>query len=209
MDKPSAQLGTSAQEQELLRAAALWAADCAEQALSVFEGHFPTDARPRDAIEGGREFGRGKKRDQNLRILALAALEAGKEADTPSQHAAYAATLTASVAYTHTDLQRDLQGVRQARHILGPAVYAALALETAAGGASTVGDEVIRQALASAPPEVRYLLKHMPPQPKGSSRLNTLFSDLDSALRDDYKPSDKPTQWPVRPATVKKTPNSR
>ena len=184
MENASGQLGTLAQEQELLRAAALWAADCAEQALSVFEGHFPTDTRPRDAIEGGRAFGRGKKRDKNLRILALAALKAGKDADTPSKHSAYAATLTASVAYTHTDLQRDLPGVRQARHVLGPAVYAALALETAAGGDSTVGDEVIRHAIESAPPEVRYLLKYMPPQTKGDSRLNTLFSDLDSALRD-------------------------
>lgn len=177
------ELGNSTQEQELLRAVALWAADCAEQALPIFESHHPTDTRPREAIEGGREFGRGKKRNKNLRILALAALKAGKKADEPSKYAARAATLAASVAYTHTDLQTGLPGVRQARHVLGPAVYAALALETDTGGEPNVGNDVIHRAIESAPPEVRYLLKHMPPQPKENSRLSVLFSDLDLALR--------------------------
>jgi hypothetical protein len=176
-------LGNSTQEQELLRAVALWAADCAELALSVFESHHPTDMRSRQGIEGAREFGRGKKRDQALRIVAMAALKAGKGVDEPSKYAARAATLAASVAYTHTDLQTGLPGIRQARHILGPAVYAALALETAAGGDPKVGDDVVRRAIESAPNEVRYLLKHMPPQPKEKGRLGILFSELDSALR--------------------------
>jgi Imm-5 like putative immunity protein len=179
----SGELGNSTQEQELLRAVALWAADCAEQALPIFESRHPTDARPRQAIEGCREFGRGKRRDKNLRIVALAALKAGKGVDEPSKHAAQAATLAASVAYTHTDLQIGMQGVRQARHVLGPAVYAALALETEAGGYPTVGDDVVHLAIESAPAEVRYLLKHMPPQPRETGRLGVLFSDLDSALR--------------------------
>jgi hypothetical protein len=184
--KVSGQLGNSTQEQELLRAVAMWAADCAEQALPIFESHHPADTRPREAIEGAREFGRGKKRDKALRIAALAALRAGKEVagvDEPSKYAARAATLAASVAYTHTDLQAGLQGVRQARHVLGPAVYAALALETTAGGDPKVGDDVLHHAVESAPAEVRYLLKHMPPQPKENVRLSVLFSDLDSALR--------------------------
>lgn len=176
-------LGNSAQEQELLRAVALWAADCAEEALPVFESRHPNDARPREAINGGREFGRGKKRDKNLRILALAALRAGKEVDEPSKFAVRAATLTASVAYTHTDLQTGLQGVRQTRHVLGPAVYAALALERAAGGEFSIGDDAIRHAIKTAPPEVHDILHHMPPQPKEDSRLSVLFSEVDSALR--------------------------
>ena len=179
----SSKLGTSTQEQDLLRAVALWAADCAEQALSIFESHHPSDTRPREAIRGGREFGLGKKRDKNLRIVALAALKAGKEVDEPSKYAARAATLAASVAFTHTDLQTGLQGVRQARHVLGPAVYAALAFETEAGGDPRVGDAVVHRAMESVPTEVRHLLKHMPPQPRGSGRLSVLFADLDSALR--------------------------
>lgn len=162
---------------------ALWAADCAELALPIFEGQHPTDTRPRQAIEGGREFGRGKKRDKTLRIVAMSALKAGIEVDEPSKYAARAATLAASVAYTHTDLQTGLQGVRQARHVLGPAIYAALALETEAGGDPKVGDDVIHRAIENAPAEVRFLLQHMPPQPKENGRLGVLFSDLDSALR--------------------------
>ncbi|RYX84164.1 hypothetical protein EON83_11685 [bacterium] len=190
MAPPSPELGNSTQEQESLRAVALWAADCAEQALAIFESRHPTDTRPREAIEAGREFGRGKKRDKTLRVLSLAALKAGKDADTPSKYAAQAATLAASVAYTHTDLQTGLQGVRQARHLLGPAVYAALALETATKDDSHIAADVIQRAIETAPPEVSQLLKHMPPQPREKSRLSILFADLDSALRTDESPSE-------------------
>ena len=128
MEHVSGTFGNSTHEQALLRAVALWAADCAEQALPHFERHHPTDPRPREAIESAQAFGQGTKHDKHLRIVALAALKAGKDVDEPSKYAARAATLTAAVAYTHTDLQTGLPGVRQARHVLGPAVYAALAL---------------------------------------------------------------------------------
>ncbi len=166
---------------------ALWAANCAELALPIFESLHLTDTRPREAIEAGREFGFGKKRDKALRIVAMSALRAGKAVDEPSKHAARAATLAASVAYTHTDLQTGLPGIRQARHVLGPAVYAALALQTAAGGDPKVGEGVVRRAIESAPDEVRYLLKHMPPQPGETGRLGILFYDLDGALRSDCR----------------------
>ncbi len=168
-------LANSAEEQGLLRAAALWAADCAEQALDVFEGRYPTDTRPREAIHAGREFGRGQKRDKTLRTLAWAAHSASKDADQPAaKYAARAAMLTAAVAYTHTDLNTGLPGVRQARHVLGPAVYAAMAL----------GDEIIRDAIKCATPEVCRLITCMPPQPAGTSRLSKLYTALDSGLRD-------------------------
>ena len=171
----SGPLRNSSEEHELLRAAALWAADCAEQALGVFELFDPTDRRPHEAVHGGREFGRGKQRDKTLRTLAWAAHSASKDADEPAaKYAARAAMLTAAVAYTHTDLNTGLPGVRQARHILGPAVYAAMAL----------GDEAIRDAARSATPEVCRLISCMPPQPAGNSRLAKLFAALDSALRD-------------------------
>src|SRR4051794_6402913 len=124
MAKSPGKLGNSTQEQELLRVVALWAADCAELALPIFESRHPNDTRPRQAIEASREFGRGKRRDKALRIVALGAFKAGKKVDVPSKYAARAATLAASIAYTHTDLQTGLPGIRQARHILGPAVCA-------------------------------------------------------------------------------------
>lgn len=176
-------LGNSSDEQELLRAVALWCADYANEALPVYESRHPGDSRLRDAIEAGRDFGRGKKRDQNLRRVGMAALKAGKGVDEPSKYAVQAATLAAAVAYTHTDLQTGIQGVRQARHILGPIVYAALALEIAEGGNAAIGDAFLQRAVANAPLEAKRLLACMPPQPKKSGRLEALFFDFDTALR--------------------------
>ena len=175
-------LGNSAEEQALLRPIALWAAKYAAEALPVFEERHPDDSRPREAIEAGRSFGSGKKRDKNLRMSAFAAMKSRKDVDEPSGHAAQAAILTAAVAYTHTDLQTGVQGVRQARHILGPIVYAALAVETAAGE-SVRGDDLVRRAVVDAPPEVGHILKHLPPQPDKAGRVDTLFLNLDAALR--------------------------
>ncbi|HET9411775.1 MAG TPA: hypothetical protein VFO38_02935 [Candidatus Saccharimonadales bacterium] len=175
-------LGNSSEEQVLLRPIALWAAKYAQDALYVFESRHPDDARPREAIEAGREFGNGKKRDKNLRMRAFAAMKSRKNVDDPSKHVAQAAVLTASVAYTHTDLQTGLQGVRQARHILGPIVYAALAVETAANN-TAIGDNLLQRAIQDAPSQVGHILAHMPPQPEKEGRIDTLFSALDSALR--------------------------
>lgn len=175
-------LGNSSEEQALLQPIALWAASYAEEALTVFESRHPDDTRPREAIEAGREFGKGKKRDKNLRMLAFAAMKSSKDVDKPSKHAVQAAILTAAVAYTHTDLQTGLQGVRQARHVLGPIVYAALAVETAANE-SAIGADLLQRAIKDAPPEVGHILEHMPPQTKKEGRVEVLFAELDSALR--------------------------
>lgn len=178
------QLGNSTEEQNLLRAIALWAANCAEQALPIFEEQHPSDNRPRAAIEAGREFGNGKKRDKNLRVLAMAAFKVAKDVDEASKHVLYAASLTAAVAYTHTDLQSGLQGIRQARHVLGPTVHAAFALELARGGDFRIGNNVIHSAVESAPLAVRQLLIRMPQQPeKTDTRLDALFHELDTQLR--------------------------
>lgn len=177
------QLQDSSQEQSLLRPIALWAADYVQQALPIFEERHPQDTRPRQAVEAARAFGEGKKRDKQLRLVALAATKAGKELDQPSKHVARAATLAAAVAYTHTDLQLGDQGIRQAQHILGPIVYAALALEAAANNSSAIGDKLIHDAAVHAPNEARYILSFMPQQPQKESRTGTLFATLDAALR--------------------------
>lgn len=175
-------LGNSTEEQILLQAVALWAANYAEEALTIFERHHPEDNRPRQAVEAAREYGQGKKRDKNLRMLAFAAMKSRKDVDESSKYAVQAAILTASVAYTHTDLQTGLQGVRQARHVLGPIVYAALAVETATNQPEH-GDDLLRRAIKTAPPEVSHILEHMPPQPNKETRVEALFFELDSALR--------------------------
>jgi hypothetical protein len=177
-------LGNSAAEEALLRPAALWAADCAALALPAFVRRAPNDERPQNAVVGGREFGQGKRRDTALRTLAWAAHSAAKEAkDKAAEYAARSAMLTAAVAYTHTDLAEGLQGIRQARHLLGPVVYAALALELDETSPTDVANDVISFAVRTAPPEILELIRRMPPQQPGPTRLGQLFYALDAELR--------------------------
>src|SRR5262249_51489321 len=83
------------------RLVGFWAADCALRVLPLFEAKAPSDARPREAIEGARAFARGGKRTAKLRSLALAAFAAAREVGDPAATAAArAAGLAASVAYT-------------------------------------------------------------------------------------------------------------
>jgi hypothetical protein len=44
------------------RVLAVWAADCAERTLSLFEARAPDDTRPRYANNGARAFARGEMR---------------------------------------------------------------------------------------------------------------------------------------------------
>lgn len=184
MDKPN-KLENSEEEQEALRAVALWAVESVEKVLPLFENQHPNETRPREAVAATEEFGQGKKRDKNLRIVAMACFKIVKDIDDePSKYVAQAASLVAAIAYTHTDLQAGIQGVRQARHILGPVVYAALAIETSGADSNAL----ISQAIDRAPSAVRYILSDMPHQPEGAGRLDELFSALDSTLRDNQVP---------------------
>lgn len=171
----------SADEQATLRAATLWAAEYVEKALPIFEQQHD-DARPREAIEAAIAFGQGAKRNQELRQKGFAALKAGKDIDEMSKCVARASTLVAAVAYTHTNLQTGDQGIRQARHILGPIVYTARALELSTNSRNT-GDDLVRQAAENAPDQVKRVLRHMPEQPVKNGRLNELFASLDALLR--------------------------
>lgn len=165
--------------QDDLRPVAEWAADCAERALPVFEKHAPADFRPREAIAGARAFARGGKRDAQLRSNAWSAYAAAREAHDPAAAAAArAAGLSAGVAYMH-----PLATPHQSKHALGPAVYAALALELAQRGDHAVGDAEIGWAIEHASPKVREVIGRMPTRVAGRSRLDTLFYQLDVGLR--------------------------
>jgi len=109
----------------------------------------------------------------------LAAHAAAREVGDPAATAAArAAGLAAAVAYTH-----PLPTLDQAKHILGPAVYAARAREIAADGDTGVGDEEIRWAVEHASPEVREVVGRWPARGPGRSRLEALYSMLDAGLR--------------------------
>ncbi len=164
---------------ESLRAIGGWAADCAERALSIYEKHADSDSRPRAAIEGIREFAGGGKRVARLRTLALQAHAAAREVGDPAAAAAArAAGVAAASAYTH-----PLADVQQTKHIVGPAAYAALALELDHAGDPGVGDAEVRWAIEHAPSEVRAVLQQMPARQPGNSRLDTLLYELDAGIR--------------------------
>ena len=169
-----------------LRALGSWAADCAERALPVYESYADSDPRPRAAIEGIRVFAAGGKRTAELRSLALSAYATAREADDPAAAAAArAAGLAASSAYTH-----PLADVQQTKHIVGPAAYAALALELNHAGDPNIGDGAVRWAIEHVTPEVRELLHQMPARQAGSSRLDKLLYELDAGIRSLALPQD-------------------
>jgi hypothetical protein len=162
-----------------LRAIGGWAADCAGRALSIYEAQARSDSRPREAIEGIRVFAAGGKRTAQLRKLALAALSAAREiGDEAAAAAARAACLAASSAYTH-----PLADVEQTKHIVGPAAYAALAIELSQGGNERVGDDEVRWAIEHAPREAREVLVQMAGRSPRKSRLDRLMYEVDKGIR--------------------------
>lgn len=171
---------------ESLRTLGRWTADCAERALSVYEKHVDSDSRPRAAIGGIRMFANGGKRTAQLRSLALSAFSAAREANDPAAAAAArAAGLAASSAYTH-----PLADVQQTKHIVGPAAYAALALELDHAGDPNIGDGEVRWAIEHVTYEVREILLQMPARQSGNSRLDKILYELDAGIRSRILPQD-------------------
>jgi len=163
-----------------LRALGGWVADCAERALGVYEAYSGEDQRPREAIKGIRAFAAGGARTAKLRTLALSAYAAARESSDPAASAAAnAACLAASSAYTH-----PLADIQQTKHILGPAAYAALALEFSHPEDTDIGDREISWAIERVPQEAREILLHMPARNPGTgNRLERLMYDLDAGIR--------------------------
>ena len=164
---------------ESLRVLGSWAADCAERALAIYEAQAEADSRPRAAIEGIRVFAGGGRRTAQLRSLSLAAFSAAREVNNPAAAAAArAAGLAAASAYTH-----PLADVQQTKHILGPAAYAALALELKHAGDPAIGAGEVRRAIEQVPSEVRQILLQMPARSAGTSRLDRILYELDEGIR--------------------------
>jgi len=98
---------------------ALWAADCAEHVLPLFEAVQPADGRPRQAIEMARAWVRGELPMSQARTGAGHAQAAARELAGAARHAAFAAGQAAVVAHV-------------AAHELGAAAYAIKAARAAA-----------------------------------------------------------------------------
>ncbi len=101
------------------RLLALWAADCAEHVLPLFEQVRPSDDRPRRAIDLGRAWARGEVTWADARVAAGHANAAARDLRGAARHAAYAAGQAAAVGHV-------------AAHELGAAAYAIRAARAAA-----------------------------------------------------------------------------
>ena len=97
------------------KALALWAADCAEHVLPLFEEKYPRDTRPRDAIRTLREWvNTGTFSMPVIRGASLAAHAAAKEVQENNKAASLAAHAAGqAVATAHV-----------ATHAFGSALYA-------------------------------------------------------------------------------------
>ena len=83
-------------------ALALWAADCAERTLPLFEAGHPDDKRPREAISAARRWAKDKLSISAARQFALAAHAAAREASSDAaRQAARAAGHAAATAHMH------------------------------------------------------------------------------------------------------------
>jgi hypothetical protein len=116
----------------------MWAADCAERVLGIFEAEAPGDRRPRDAIARTRTFARGELEVAGEIRRRFVGGAAAREVSAPAAvAAARAAGQAASVCH-------------MGAHALGAPAYAA----KAAGLAAPHGPEAVAG-------EIRWQLGHM------------------------------------------------
>ncbi len=162
-----------------LRVVARYAAEAAQEVLSLFEQAQPDDPRPRAAVDAARTFADGAGRTRLQRVAARDAHRAAADAvDLAARHAARAAGDAAAAAYLH-----PLARATQVGHILGAAAHAARAAELRAGDDPAVGEAVIEQARLRADPVLVDVLGRYPVPPAGRSRVAQLMQRLDASLR--------------------------
>ncbi len=142
------------------RVVALWAADCAERVLPLFEAETPDDDRVRDGVARARAFGHG---ELDAAGETRRRFEAGRAAQSVKAPAAVAAARAAGQA----------SGVaHMGAHALGAAAYAAKAAALAASD-----QEAARHV------EVRWQLDHLTTGAREAlSRLPLLGEDASGPL---------------------------
>lgn len=159
------------------RAIARWAVACAERAVALFEARVPADPRPRAAVDAARAYAEDGKRTAHLRTVAFGALKAAREASDPAATAAArSAAHAAGAPYIHA-----LADGHQVKHVLGSAVYAALARGMVDG--MDAADQELEWAIAHAAPDVRDVVRRFPRPTVGKTRLGALTARLDASLR--------------------------
>jgi hypothetical protein len=165
------------------RIVAVWAADCAERVLGLFETEAPNDRRPRDAIARTWAFARGELGVAEPIRRRFIALDAAREVRTPAAAAAARAAGQAA-AIPH-----------MGAHALGAAAYAAKAAGLAAPERPGAVEAEIRWQLDRMSAAVRHALRQLPPVgqnlsgPLGpgllaSGLLGTIIRDIQTSLAD-------------------------
>ena len=95
---------------------AIWAADCAQHVLHLFEEMQPNDNRPRKAIEAARAWARGETTMSQARTAGGYAMAAARELSGAARYAAYAAGQAAVVAHVAAhELGAAAYGIKAAR----------------------------------------------------------------------------------------------
>jgi hypothetical protein len=164
------------------RIVAVWAADCAERVLGLFEADAPGDSRPRDAIARLRAFARGELGvgEARRRFVAHAA---AREVSAPAAvAAARAAGQAASVPH-------------MGAHAFGAAAYAAKAAGLADPERPQAVSDEIRWQLGCMSAAARAALRQLPPVGENTSGplgpgllasglLGTIIRDLQAGLAD-------------------------
>lgn len=126
---------------------AIWASDCAQHVLHLFEEKQPDDDRPRRAIESARAWVRGEITMTQARTAGGHAMAAARVLNGAARHSAFAASQSALVAHV-------------AAHELGAAAYAIKAARAAshAGQAEEASRLECEWQRAQLPGEIRDLV---------------------------------------------------
>jgi hypothetical protein len=113
------------------KALALWAMECAEHVLPLFEEKYPNDKRPRKALETLKEWiGTGVFKMSVIRKASLDAHAAAKNAkEDYAKYAAHAAGQAVATAHVPT-------------HALGSSVYG---IRAVAAYSANVNDDLIKE----------------------------------------------------------------
>jgi len=160
---------------------AVWAADCAERVLGLFEAEARGDTRPRDAIARTRAFGRGELDVADEIRRRFAGDGAARQVSSPAAAAAARAAGQAA-AIPH-----------MGAHALGAAAYAAKAAGLAAPDRPDAVSEEIQWQLSIMTIEARTALRQLPPVGENragplspgllaSGLLGTIIRDLKAGL---------------------------
>ena len=133
------------------RLVAVWAADCAERVLGLFEAEAPEDDRPRALIARTRAFARGELNTaEEIRRRFVGGVGVGDVKAPAAVAAARAAGQAVAVCH-------------MGAHALGAAAYAVQAAGLAAHDRPHVVEDEIRWQLTHMSIEVRTALRALPP----------------------------------------------